>query len=199
MSYRAWLLDLDGTLYHGGLVRLAMAAELALGGWSSLSMLRAFRSEHERLRQQLIRRVDNPFDLQLTRAARKLGIDAETLERRVRDWMFRRPAKWIRRFRRRALLEEIRSFRSAGGRTAVVSDYPATEKLEALGVQTIFEAVVASGEDGGPGRLKPWPDGYLLAAERLGVEPGACLVIGDRADADGEAARRAGMAFRRVG
>jgi beta-phosphoglucomutase-like phosphatase (HAD superfamily) len=38
----------------------------------------------------------------------------------------------------------------------------------------------------------------LLAAERLEVEPAACLVIGDRDDADGEAARAAGMAFRHI-
>ncbi len=79
-----------------------------------------------------------------------------------------------------------------------MSDYPARRKLEASGVAELFEQVVANGEQGGPGRLKPWPDGYLLAAEQLGVAPGECLVIGDRADADGEAARRAGMAFRRI-
>ena len=42
--------------------------------------------------------------------------------------------------------------------------------------------------------LKPHPEGYLSAAERLGVAPSACLVIGDRDDADGAAARAAGMA-----
>ena len=62
-----------------------------------------------------------------------------------------------------------------------------------------FQRAGLSGEAEGPGRLKPWPDGYLLAAERLGIHPGECLVVGDRADADGEAARRGGMAFRRVG
>jgi beta-phosphoglucomutase-like phosphatase (HAD superfamily) len=39
----------------------------------------------------------------------------------------------------------------------------------------------------------------LRAAAALEVEPSACLVIGDRDDADGEAARAAGMAFRRIG
>jgi HAD superfamily hydrolase (TIGR01509 family) len=58
--------------------------------------------------------------------------------------------------------------------------------------------VVASGENGGPTRLKPHPDGMLRAARALGVEPSRCLVIGDRDDADGAAARAAGMAFRRV-
>ena len=101
-------------------------------------------------------------------------------------------------FRRQALLAEIEAFRGAGGRTALVSDYPAKRKLEALGASSLFDAVVASGEPGGPRRLKPHPDGLLRAAAALEVEPSVCLVIGDREDADGEAARAAGMAFRRI-
>jgi HAD superfamily hydrolase (TIGR01549 family) len=98
-------------------------------------------------------------------------------------------------FKRRSLLRRISEHRKAGGRTAVVSDYPARHKLEAMQVTELFDVVVASGEPGGPKRLKPDPDGYLLAARTLGVEPTQCLVIGDRLDADGAAARAAGMAF----
>ena len=101
-------------------------------------------------------------------------------------------------FRRRDLLKEIESFRQRGGRTAVVSDYPVTEKLAGLGAAHLFDAYVANGEAGGPGRLKPWPDGYLLAAKKLGVEAADCLVLGDRVDADGLAAQRAGMSFRLI-
>ena len=64
--------------------------------------------------------------------------------------------------------------------------------------ECVFDACVAVGEPDGPSRLKPAPDGFLLAAERLGVEPRNCLVLGDRPDADGEAARRAGMDFELV-
>jgi HAD superfamily hydrolase (TIGR01549 family) len=112
--------------------------------------------------------------------------------------MVARPAKWLRLARRGALLGELARFRAGGGRTALVSDYPAEAKLAALGARELFDAVVASGEPGGPDRLKPAPDGYLCAARALGVAPAECLVIGDRDDADGVAARRAGMAFRRV-
>jgi HAD superfamily hydrolase (TIGR01549 family) len=112
--------------------------------------------------------------------------------------MIRRPGKWLRVFRRRGLLQEIAAFRAAGGRTALVSDYPASAKLDALRVRTLFDVVVASGEPDGPHRLKPDPEGYLLAAERLDVPPPACLVLGDRRDADGAAAERAKMDFRLV-
>lgn len=198
MSARAWLVDLDGTLYTARWVKLAMAAELALGGWGAVSTLRRFRLEHELLRDELDQDVESPFSLQVERTAAALSVDRVLVERHVTEWMIERPQKWIRRFKRQGLLDEISSFRAAGGKTALVSDYPASAKLAALEASGLFDAVVASGEAGGPRRLKPHPDGYLEAARRLNVPPNECLVIGDREDADGAAARAAGMAFRKV-
>jgi len=112
--------------------------------------------------------------------------------------MFVRPGKWITRFARSSLLTEVRDFKAQGGRTALVSDYPAERKLDALGCRELFDVIVANGEKNGPCRLKPDPEGYLLAARLLDVAPAACLVIGDRDDADGAAARAAGMSFRLI-
>jgi FMN phosphatase YigB (HAD superfamily) len=193
---RAWLVDLDGTLYAPIPVKVMIAAELVLAGWSAAPVLRRFREEHERVRELGLE--GDPFALQIERTAEGLGRSAGDVEEHVRRWMIERPGRWLARFRRQALLSEIESFRAGGGRTALVSDYPATRKLEALGASRLFDAVVASGEPGGPRRLKPHPDGLLRAAAALEVEPSACLVIGDRDDADGEAARAAGMAFRHV-
>lgn len=194
---RAWLVDLDGTLYHAAPVKLAMAFELALFGAASAPSLRRFRAEHERQRERAAG-PDDPFAAQLAASADALGLDPAALRSRVEEWMIRRPGKWLRPARRRGLLAELAGYRAQGGRTALVSDYPAQAKLAALRAAPLFDAVVAAGEPGGPARLKPAPDGLLAAATLLGVEPGDCLVIGDRDDADGEAARRAGMAFRRV-
>jgi HAD superfamily hydrolase (TIGR01549 family) len=192
----AWLVDLDGTLYAPAPVKLLMAAELAVGGWGAASVLRRFREEHERVRELGLE--GDPFALQIARTAEALGRAPADVEEHVRHWMIERPSRWLAAFRRQALLQEIEAFRRAGGRTALVSDYPARRKLEALGVTELFDAVVASGEPGGPTRLKPHPDGFLRAAAAVEVEPAACLVIGDREDADGAAARAAGMAFRRI-
>jgi beta-phosphoglucomutase-like phosphatase (HAD superfamily) len=79
--------------------------------------------------------------------------------------------------------------------TALVSDYPARQKLKALDVESLFDVVVANGEANGPPRLKPWPDGLLRAAAVLNVQPQHCLVVGDRPDLDGLAAYRAGMDY----
>src|SRR5262249_17562794 len=156
-------------------VQLAMAAELAVTGLGVIGMLRAFRHEHERLRK-LADDVADPFAEQIARTAARLGVPAEAGERAVMDWMVRRPGRWIRTFRRRSLLEEIDAFRKSGGSTALVSDYPARDKLAALGLGEAFDIVIAAGEPGGPRRLKPHPGGYLAASERLAIAPEDCLV-----------------------
>ncbi|HKO52798.1 MAG TPA: HAD family phosphatase [Polyangiaceae bacterium] len=202
--YDAWLVDLDGTLYTARWVKLAMAAELALFGWSALKILRQFRHDHEALREDeiagraLATSYASPFAGQLARTAEALQLEVEQVERVVQSWMFERPGKWMARFPRRALLNELRAFKTQGGLAALVSDYPAERKIDALGARSLFDVIVANGERHGPRRLKPDPEGYLHAAELLKVAPARCLVIGDRDDADGEAARAAKMSFRLV-
>jgi HAD superfamily hydrolase (TIGR01509 family) len=48
--------------------------------------------------------------------------------------------------------------------------------LEKLGLRGFFSDVICKGD---APRIKPAPDLYLAAAERLGVEPERCLVIED--------------------
>ncbi|HEY6729338.1 MAG TPA: HAD family hydrolase [Polyangiaceae bacterium] len=199
-SYKAWLCDLDGTLYKPGGLKLLMGLELVLFGLSDLGIIRAFREEHERLRARARdARHATPFDEQIAYTAAALKLEEAIVRRSVERWMVHRPARWLPTFRRQSLHVEIVAFRERGGKTAVVSDYPATHKLQALGWHHHFDVVVANGEPDGPDALKPEPAGYLRAAERLGVHPKDCLVIGDRDDADGQAARAAGMAFRKIG
>lgn len=80
---------------------------------------------------------------------------------------------------------------------AIVSGSPRltiTRTLEALGLAHYFQAIVAM-EDYTEG--KPHPEPFLAAAKLLGVPPAECLVFED-AEAGFEAARRAGMAVVQV-
>ncbi len=75
---------------------------------------------------------------------------------------------------------------------AVASGSPAAgirATLEKLGIADAFSHLVSSEE---VPRGKPAPDVFLLAAERLGVEPSACLVIED-SPAGAQGARAASM------
>jgi putative hydrolase of the HAD superfamily len=65
--------------------------------------------------------------------------------------------------------------------------------LERLGLRSGFATVVTRDDLGGvDARTKPAPDLFLLAAERLGVEPGHCVAFEDSPNGVA-AARAAGM------
>ena len=72
---------------------------------------------------------------------------------------------------------------SSGGRDKIAFG------MRALGLDGVFETIV-SGDDVRQG--KPDPEIYRMAAQRLGVDPGECVVIED-APAGVEAAKAAGM------
>ena len=198
MSAGAWLIDLDGTLYHARPVQVLTGLELLCAGPSAIGVVRAFRQEHEQMRREAIAFEPDPWRAQISRTARRLELSPALIDRLAQRWMIERPSRWLRAFRRRRLLATIHKARSQGIRTGLVSDYPASQKLSRMGLASLFDTIVASGEPGGATRLKPDPTGFLLAAERLGIAPERCLVIGDREDADGAAARAAGMSFRSV-
>ena len=86
----------------------------------------------------------------------------------------------------------LRSLGEHGFGAAIASSAP-TENIRlvtrSLGINGCFQAIV-SGHEVTKG--KPNPQGFLLAAQKLGVEPAHCIVIED-AVAGVEAARRAGM------
>ncbi len=196
--YAAWLIDLDGTLYRSLPVKVAMGIELCFARRQVRRVIRAFRREHEAVRLTESPGDTSPFVTQLVRTAEQLRCPIAEVRAIVDDWMFARPGRWLRLFRRRGLLQEIARFRANGGRTALVSDYPARVKLAALEATELFDVIVANGETTTPYRLKPSPQAFVTAADQLGVRHDECLVLGDRLDADGLAAKQAGMAFRYI-
>ena len=88
--------------------------------------------------------------------------------------------------------ELLVALRDASIRRSVGSSTPRSNLdaiFAATGLGELFDAVVSAND---VGNGKPAPDVFLLAAERLGLEPADCLVIED-AHVGIEAAHRAGM------
>ena len=86
--------------------------------------------------------------------------------------------------------EALQRLKAAGLKTAALSDFPVGRKLEYFGVDDLFDVVLGYPESE---RLKPRPEPFLLMAERLGVEPGELLYIGNKLDYDVRGAENAGM------
>jgi HAD superfamily hydrolase (TIGR01509 family) len=89
--------------------------------------------------------------------------------------------------------EALGTLKRAGLTLACVSNWDPTlhERLDELGVASLFDTVVTSAE---AGAAKPDPRIFRVALARLGVEPARALHVGD-GEADREGARAAGLAF----
>lgn len=198
-SLEAVIFDLDGTLYRQSGVRLAMARQLvwhclsARDGIMSVQVLRTFRACREELAE---REACGVGVLQYEVPAQRLGIEAEHVRGIVEDWIETRPLASLLRHRRPGVCAVFSALRTAGKRVIVYSDYPVSRKLSALGLEA---DLVVCGTDPGIDRFKPNPAGLAWIQARTGLRPQDCLVIGDRPDRDGEAARRAGLAYLQMG
>ena len=102
-----------------------------------------------------------------------------------------------------AIIEPVvavaRAARGRGQKVAVGSNASAdtvAAGLRATGLDVVMDAVV-TWRDVPAGRGKPAPDIFLLAAEKVGVDPARCLVYED-ADAGVTAALAAGMSVYNV-
>ncbi len=86
--------------------------------------------------------------------------------------------------------ETVRALASAGVPLAVVTNSRAPQIwLRKIGVAIELQTVVTGEDTSSP---KPSPEGYLLGAARLGLDPRSCLAIEDSYDG-WRAARDAGM------
>ncbi|HEX8803882.1 MAG TPA: HAD-IA family hydrolase [Acidimicrobiales bacterium] len=145
--------------------------------------------------QRVIGTADHPhWTLMLEEALGRPLDDRDALIVRHRD---RHTATVAAERVRPGVVELLDEAAGAGVAAAVASSSSRTwvcGHLDRLGLTPRFDTVVTSDDLGGDrSRTKPAPDLFLLAAERLGVPPGACAVLEDSPHGV-VAARAAGMA-----
>ena len=199
---RAVLLDVDGTLYHQQYLRSLMAVELsaapfalgsireALGVWR---ILKCFREGREALRTMKDPRVPL-VSFQYSLVAEQVYVTSREVEMVVREWMYRRPLKYLRICRRRGMREFFQLAAERGLYTGVFSDYPVREKLRGLGIHVPL-TVELCGTDPEINAFKPNPKGFLYACRLWNLDPEQVLYVGDRHDVDACGAKAAGMPY----
>jgi HAD superfamily hydrolase (TIGR02253 family) len=89
--------------------------------------------------------------------------------------------------------ETLNKLRAQGYKLGIVSNgrrLKAAMRLNAAGLDGFFNVVIGW-ED--TGKKKPEPEPFLMAAQKLGVEPGECMMVGDWPEKDLAGAQAVGM------
>jgi putative hydrolase of the HAD superfamily len=74
------------------------------------------------------------------------------------------------------MVDAVAAARRAGVRTGLISNSWGTRRYDRKLLAALFDGIVISGEEG---MRKPDPRMYELGAERIGVEPPACVFVDD--------------------
>jgi putative hydrolase of the HAD superfamily len=189
---RLVVFDVDGTLYDQRAMRLRMMREVVGNAiWSrcltNLRVLRTYRQYHETIGDQ---EIDGFADALVVRTAEATDEEVQTVRAIVAEWIEVRPLAHIRACRYPHVDKLFAALHRQSKKIGIFSDYPAIEKLCAM--ELAADHVVSAGDED-VGILKPHPRGLELLMERAGVSPDETIMIGDRIERDGEAARRAGV------
>lgn len=184
--------DLDGTLYDQTRLRARVAVSLLLdavrtGNLKTLKVLKAFRA----CREALAHDPSHDFvERQFADTADRCQCSKEYVENIVSEWFDRRPLAFLAACRYRGVENLFQGLRQSGRFIAVLSDYPAAEKLDALALKA---DLVVSATDPDVLRLKPDPAGLAKILRTAGISADRSLMVGDRFDRDWAVADRFGM------
>ncbi len=195
---RGIVFDVDGTLYNQQALRRAMGWQLGLAFCSSpkeqikiVRFLKAYRNAQEHLRENSTVQK-NLMATQLELACECSNTPKAKASEYLDRWFEREPLKHLRRLADAETTRFVQQAKSSGLALGVYSDYPAAEKLRALGLSGLFE-VISCSSDPDIGKFKPDPAGLQQALKRLAVRPEDAVYVGDRMDADLPCARAAGV------
>jgi len=194
-QYKAYIVDCDGTLYFQPPLRRAMA--LRLIGFSlthpwrikEIRALALYRKLHEATETADAAKAQAEI---YAAVAKKYGYKEEKVREIVRYWMQERPLKLLPKYADAYLERHLKRAQSAGKRIYIYSNYPAKEKIKALG--TPWDRIY-SAEDRDFNFLKPSPEGISKILANGHLEKEDVLLIGDTYEKDGKCAENAGIDY----
>lgn len=186
---RAVIFDLDGVIVS--------TDELHFHAWKAIAEAEGIpfeRADNERLRG--VSR-DESLSILLERATRAYGAEERRQLAARKNQIYVQSLELLGpKDVLPGVLALLKVLKHAGIATAIGSSSKNAKRiLEAIGLRHAFDSI-ADGTD--VSRSKPFPDVFLVAAERLGLLPESCLVVEDAASGV-EAALAAGMAIVGIG
>lgn len=201
-DYKAVIFDLDGTLYYQKPFRIRMLLYLigyALAHPSGVKDIfliqkyRQIRENWDEIEQKGSYREDMDLDSrQFAYVAGIKRVSPERVRNAVRLFMLEAPPKLLPAYRDDVIAALIDKLHEKGVKVVVYSDYPVKDKLEALAVKA--DACFTSADEA-IGCMKPDPKGLGIILKTLGISAEEAIMIGDRYEKDGLAAKRNNMDY----
>jgi HAD superfamily hydrolase (TIGR01549 family) len=187
---RLVVFDVDGTLYSQRPLRLRMGRDMVIHTVTKCD-LNAMRvvSAYRRIRERLAAEEVVDFErVLIAETAKAASMSPERVRAIVFEWIETRPLRYLRSCLFSGVPQLFAGLQRAGKKIGIFSDYPATEKLAAMGLAA--NHVVAASD---VGLLKPHARGLRSLMAAASAAARETLYIGDRVDRDGVAGQRAGV------
>lgn len=189
------IFDVDGTLYIQKKLRLIMWSKLIQFYifrpllWHELLILQRFRHLRKKLANDNCQNLEK---VQFEVVARSLRIKEEKVKKLIDKWIFKFPLPYLKE----TIFDGVKDFFSLlkqnGVKIAIFSDYPANEKLASMGLNA---DLVISATDPFIDKLKPNSTAIDYIQDFFRVKKNEMVLLGDRDELDGQAARNAGIEY----
>ncbi len=197
LKYDLFIIDMDGTLYYQNQMRTGMLRLMVCELFANRKLLGELYAVYmfRRIREDMAGNGFNDGDIyeKISEKTFVFGwLNAKEVERIIQKWIYEKPLEILRECRDDKLFNFIKDAVSSGKQVYIYSDYPVESKMKVLGIDKIgIKCIDASKEE--INAYKPSPKGIEFILRETGVPAALTVMIGDREDRDGAAARNAGI------
>ena len=181
--------DVDGTLYDLRAMRKIMFKKLLVNlffkniTFQEIRILSCYRKTLEVLRKEVEITAKSLSQLHTSSVSEKMHCTPEIVKKVVAKWMIDVPCRQIHSCIWPDTKNTLAVLKNKGYHLAVLSDYPAAEKVKAMWLEGIFDVIVSCQDQDSSG-YKPNTNGFRKIAKHFDLNPCECLYVGDSYERD---------------